>query len=255
MTVTRRSYRERIYSVYASGVQGVAGEFDPAAAEAWGAAYATYLRGWLPGDRDAAILDAACGGGRLLYFLRRQGFRHLTGVDVSPEQVALARQVTDDIVREDVLRFLASNPGRFDLVLGLDIVEHLAKDEVLEFLGGCREALKPGGRLVLQTPNGDSPWFGAVRYADFTHEVCFTPASLRIVLELCGFGGVEARECGPVPRGLRSALRTAAWQLIRLHRMTSSLVETGSGGSGVCTRVFVSSGIRGLGTGGAEEEG
>ena len=66
------------------------------------------------------------------------------------------------------MAFLHARPQRFDLVTGLDIVEHFTKDEVLDFLDACREALRPGGRLVLQTPNGESPFGGAVRYGDFT---------------------------------------------------------------------------------------
>lgn len=238
------SYRERIYNVYASGVQGSGVVFDAVTAESWGRAYATYLERWLPLDPGATILDAACGGGRLLHFLKTRGYRRLTGVDVSAEQVALARQVVDDVAQADVHNFLARNLGKFDLVLGLDIIEHLNKDEVLGFLDGCREALKPGGRLVLQTPNGESPSGGAVRYADFTHEVCFTPHSLRVVLDLCGYRAIEARECGPVAHGLPSAVRAVVWRLMRLGRMASSLIETGSAGSGVYTRVFLMSGRR-----------
>ncbi len=244
MTESRVSYRRRIYAVYGSRIGGSGGEFDAAGAGAWGRSYGTYLKGWLPEDRDAAIMDAGCGGGRLLHFLRRRGYRNLVGIDVSPEQVALSRQVIDVVAEADVLDFLSRNPGRFDVVFGLDILEHLTKDEALDFLDRCREVLKPGGRLVLQTPNGESPWFGAVHHGDFTHEVVFTPGSLRAILEICGFENVEARECGPVAHGLLSALRTVAWSVVRLGRMAGSLVETGSPGSGVLTRVFLVSAIR-----------
>lgn len=244
VTEPRVLYRKRIYGVYASAVEGSAKVFDTARADAWGSPYEKYLDGWLPPDRDAAILDAACGGGRLLHFLRRRGYRNLSGVDLSPEQVALAHQVVDDVTQADVLDFLAKSPRRFDLIIGVDILEHLTKAEVLEFLDRCRDALNPGGRLVLQTPNAESPWFGAVRHEDFTHEVCFTPGSLRAILGLCGFEGLEARECGPVSHGVLSALRTAAWRLMRLGLRASSLVETGSAGSGVCTRVFLIAGVR-----------
>ena len=237
-------YRERFYREYASTVQGAGNTFDQAGAEAWGTPYRKYLRGWLPENAQAAILDAACGGGRLLYFLRQEGYERLTGVDVSPQQVALARQVIDDIERANVLEFLVRCTERFDLILGLDIVEHLSKDEVLAFVDGCRGALRPGGRLVLQTPNGDSPWVGSVRYADFTHETGFTPSSLRCVLELCGFSNVQARECCPVAHGFRSSLRAMAWRGIRMARLASSLVETGDVGSRICTRVFLMSGSR-----------
>jgi SAM-dependent methyltransferase len=141
----------------------------------------------------------------------------------------------------DLLAFLRARPQRFDLLTGLDIVEHFTKDEVLEFLDACRGALRPGGRLVLQTPNGESPFGGAVRYGDFTHETCFTPALLAQLLELTGFTAVECRECHPVARGVVSLLRIALWRVIRQLLRLWNLAETGSAGSGVLTRVFLAS--------------
>src|SRR5688572_16458406 len=103
MSQVTGTYRDRIYGVYASRVQHVAKKFDPAAAERWGRTYSTYLKGWLPDTVDAEILDAACGGGRFLYFLQGQGYQRVTGVDLSGEQVALARQVRADVVQADAL--------------------------------------------------------------------------------------------------------------------------------------------------------
>jgi cyclopropane fatty-acyl-phospholipid synthase-like methyltransferase len=113
-----------------------------------------------------------------------------------------------------VLEFLARSRSRFDLVVALDLVEHLRKDEVLEFLDLCREALRARGRLVLQNPNGGSPWCGSNVHGDFTHETCFTPSSLRGLLLLAGFSDVKAREQGVVVRGGASAVRWVAWRLL-----------------------------------------
>jgi 2-polyprenyl-3-methyl-5-hydroxy-6-metoxy-1,4-benzoquinol methylase len=89
----------------------------------------------------------------------------------------------------------------FDLITGFDVIEHLHKPEVLRFLDAAFRALRPGGRLVLQTPNADSPWGTMHRYNDFTHEVCFNPNALSRLLKLAGFDQVEAREAGPVSFG------------------------------------------------------
>ena len=39
---------------------------------------------WLPSDRSAPILDAGCGEGNLLAFLRAKGYANLSGFDLSP---------------------------------------------------------------------------------------------------------------------------------------------------------------------------
>jgi SAM-dependent methyltransferase len=150
------------------------------------------------------------------------------------------------VKQESVLDHLENNPDSYDLITGYDIVEHFNKDEVLRFLDGCFSALQPGGRLILQTPNADSPWGNSLRYGDFTHEVCFNPNSLIRLLRLVGFGNLEIREAGPVPYGnsLTSMVRSLIWQVIRAGLRIWNLAETGSSGTGVWTRVFLISGIK-----------
>lgn len=245
-TILREDYRARIYERYASRFQSAPSTFDIAAARRWGLAYRHYLRGWLPPDRKARILDVACGGGKLLQFYLDAGYTDVHGVDISPEQVALARQVTPNVVQGDVLMYLAEQRNRFDLISGLDIVEHFHKDEALQFLDLCHAALKPRGRLILQTPNAESPWGTYHRYNDFTHEIGFNPNALSRLLALVGFDGIEAREMGPVPWGYSAAstLRWFAWQAIRAGLKVWNVAETGDAGSGVFTRVFLISATR-----------
>ncbi len=237
-------YRQRIYQRYASVFKAGSAAQGDAAIDRWGGAYDVYLAGWLPESRDAAIADVACGPGWLLRFFVRRGYRDVNGVDGSAEQIELARRHAAGVEAGDLVAYLRARPGRFDLLTGLDIVEHFTKDEVLDFLDACHGALRPGGRLVLQTPNGESPFGGAVRYGDFTHETCFTPALLAQLLELTGFARVECRECRPVARGALSLARIALWRAIRRILLLWNLAETGSAGSGVLTRVFLASAIR-----------
>lgn len=241
-----RSYRQRIYAKYAENFQDAGPTFDRAAARKWGAARQWYLRKWLPADKRASILDVACGGGKLLLLFVDQGFTSVHGVDISADQVALARQVTPNVEQGDVIACLKSWPERFDLITGFDIVEHFRKDEVLDFLDAAFNALKPGGRLVLQTPNAESPWGAQHRYGDFTHEVGFNPSALCRLLRLIGLSQIEARECDPPPFGYSalSSIRAVLWQAIRLLLKGYNFVETGNGGGGVFTRVFIISGIK-----------
>ena len=135
----------------------------------------------------------------------------------------------------------------FDLITALDLIEHFHEPEVLRFLDACHAALKPGGRLILQTPNAESPWGSTMRYGDFTHEVGFTPNALTRLMQLVDFDAVVARELGPVPWSYSAAstIRWIAWQTIRAGLESGDLAETGATGSGVFTRVFVISGREG----------
>ena len=240
-------YRRLIYEQYASRFQDATGAFDTEAAERFGRAYVYYLRGWLPAERSARILEVGCGSGYLLASFARQGYQAVSGVDISPEQVGLAGQAGLDVVQADVLEYLRPIRERYDLVIGIDTIEHFRKDEVLEFLGLCRQALTHGGRIILQTPNAESPWGAQHRYNDFTHEVGFNPNALGRLMAITGFKGIEAREAGPIAwgYGLRSAVRFIVWRLIRMGLLVWNLAETGQAGSGVLTRVFLISAVRG----------
>lgn len=249
--MTRMDYRQRIYKRYATRFQYAQPKFDEGAANKWGQAYVRYLRGWFPQDTEVPILEVACGGGRFLHFLRMRGYTHVQGVDISPEQVALSRQVLpNEFVHEgNAIAFLEAHPGAFSLIVGLDVVEHFTKDECLRFLDTCHAALKSGGRLILQTPNLDSPFAIGVRYGDFTHEIGLSSNSAVWLLHLAGFEDVEVRETGPMIHGLVSAVRWLLWRVIRWQLAFWNLVETGTQGAGVYTRVMLVSAVRPEGQG------
>ena len=191
-------------------------------------------------------MDLACGAGRLLHFFKQRGYTNLFGVDISPEQVGLAQQVTPEVIEKDILEFLEEQTGSFDLITGLDIIEHFHKNEVLRFLQGCHAALKPGGRIIFQTPNAASPWAMSLRYGDFTHEVCFTPNLLMNLLSMSGFDELAVREVCPPPWGysFSSSIRYLIWQGIRGVLRLDSIVETGRIGKGVFSRVFLVTGVK-----------
>jgi 2-polyprenyl-3-methyl-5-hydroxy-6-metoxy-1,4-benzoquinol methylase len=243
---TRRdehTYRGLLYSGYAKNFQDTGTTFDARAARRWAKAYCWYLRGWLPGTKDAAIVELGCGGGRLLYYLCTLGYTNVRGVDISPDQVALARQVVPTLDEADTLEWLAASQERYDLLIALDLIEHFRKEEALRFLDLCFSALKPGGRLIVQTPNMDSPLGLQIRYGDYTHELGFNTDLLARLLRRAGFVSVELREQGPVPLGYSavSSLRWLVWQAIRRGVMVWNLAETGSTPC-VLTRVFLATG-------------
>jgi SAM-dependent methyltransferase len=234
-------FRRRLYERYATHWQEGTQEVDAARLQKHAKAYRYYLRGWLPQNSDAVIVDIGCGRGILLAIFKACGYENVQGVDVSPEQVELVRRKGMTVHEGDAIRFLETHRDTFDLLTGLDIVEHFQKPDVMRFLEAAHRVLKPGGRLILQTANADSPFGAMHRYGDFTHEVGFNPNSLSRLLRFAGFEAIEARETGPVPWGytVASTARYLAWQTIRAGLRLWNLAETGSAGSGVLTRIFL----------------
>ena len=200
------------------------------------------VRNHFPSDQDAVILDLGCGSGALVHIARLAGYKRIRGVDVSPQQVAVARKLDiDGVEHGDLLDTLSALPeGSVDLVIAIDVVEHFAKDELLVLFDSVWRVLKQGGRCLVHTPNGDSPFGGAVRYGDLTHEVAFTRSSLEQLKRVAGFSSLECHESGPVVHGFKSFVRAAIWKLIRVLLRVWLAVETGNTGKdAVFTRNFL----------------
>jgi len=204
----------------------------------WGRDFKWRLKKYLPLSRAAFCLDLACGAGYFLYFLRQQGYKNICGVDVSPEQVKLARQVCNDVHEGDILEFLV-NGRKYDLITMFSIIEHLTRDEAILMLDAVYAALRPGGQLIMILPNADSPFAAHMRYGDVTHEVIYNKGSLSSLLKICGFVDCRALGTGPIPRGVISSIRWLLWKgiagLLHFYR----LVEGGSSRGWLFTTEFI----------------
>ncbi|MFC5507402.1 MULTISPECIES: bifunctional 2-polyprenyl-6-hydroxyphenol methylase/3-demethylubiquinol 3-O-methyltransferase UbiG [Hyphomicrobiales] len=101
------------------------------------------------------LVDIGCGGGVLSEPLARLGAQ-VTGLDPAPTNVAVARSHTEAAglsvdYRQETIEALVAEGARYDIVLAMEVVEHVANVEA--FVGACCAAVKPGGMLVMATLN------------------------------------------------------------------------------------------------------
>lgn len=170
---------------------------------------------FLPRDPGAPILDLACGAGEFLYYLRTRGYTAARGIDLSEEQLALARGMgLPNVAREDALAHLRAHPASYDFILASHIVEHLPKEEVVECLRLMGKALRAGGRLVVLLPNAGSPLGLPYAFGDFTHEVYFTAMSLAQAAALAGLPILRIAGIAPDARGASGAVKAALWAAV-----------------------------------------
>jgi len=190
------------------------------------------LGSWTPKDRNARCLDLACGTGALLYTLELQGFRNLVGVDLRAHALEAGRRLVQaEFVEADVITYLReAKTGSFDFISAFNLLEHLPKDALPSFLEDLRRVLAPGGSFIAMVPNALSPFGASTRYWDITHVNAFTPASVVQLAQISGWpdGSAEFREVGPLPYGLKSSIRWAAWQGLRGAIAAWFLIEKGS---------------------------
>ena len=222
---TSTDFREQLYSRYVSAFKGPR---DDAADQRWYRWSEYKLVPLLTGlPKTAPILDIGCGAGQMLQLLKDQGFTNVSGIDVSAEQVRLATDRGLNASVGDVLQSLRDAPSAFDAITALDFVEHFDKSEQIPMFEVIHSALKPGGRLILETPNGDGLFAKQVIYGDLTHLTIFSEGSLSQLLRLMGFEKIDFYETGPAPKDLKGRVRGTLWRLIRLVANCGRIIESG----------------------------
>ena len=199
-------FRDRLYSAYSSTHAGIGDE---------GSAALSFRRDvlpHLPSDHRAPVVDLGCGQGQVVRLLIEAGYRNASGIDISPEQVAMAHVagITEVVLGDYRDSLKGSAP---EAVVATDFFEHLDKYEVLEAMDHVHQELVAGGVLILRVPNSVSPFVGNFRYGDLTHETSFTARSLRQVGSAAGFDSVSVYSCVPIVHGMKSLARRGAWGL------------------------------------------
>lgn len=153
---------------------------------------------------DLSLLDIGCGGGLLSEPMARLGAR-VTGVDASAKNVGVAARHAEGQAlaidyRQGTAEALAESGAQFDIVLALEIVEHVADADL--FLNSCGRLVKPGGLLFLSTLNRTAKaWALAIVGAEYllgwlprgTHDWKKFLKPSEVVKGLRG-GGIEAQE-------------------------------------------------------------
>lgn len=214
-------YRARLYDTYLTTHAGL----DPAGLAV--PAIRQNIVSRLPKDENIRILDIGCGQGELLITLRQAGYPHAQGIDVSREQVAAAAARGLTVKEGDLFPFLTDHAACFDAICAIDVIEHFDKPDVLPLFEVIALALRPGGMLIGQVPNGESPFMGRYRYGDFTHGTAFTQRSIRQIARAMGFADVSVFPTEPVAHGVPSAVRLAVWKLASLAMKVALFAETG----------------------------
>jgi len=170
------------------------------------------LADYLPTFRGSApVLDLGCGRGEFLELLEEAGIDAL-GVDANADMVSRCRERGLSAEVGDVIDFVARRePASFGGIFAAQLVEHLPPRLLSGFLESCHKALRPGGRIVLETVNPRSlVALVEAFYRDLTHEKPLHPETLDFVLRAAGFREVELRYSSPVPERARLLPATEA---------------------------------------------
>ncbi|HTQ05949.1 MAG TPA: class I SAM-dependent methyltransferase [Polyangiaceae bacterium] len=132
----------------------------------------------------------------------------ITVCDIDPRSIELARELhADRLAAADLVEAGGPLPyasGRFDLVVSMDVIEHIPEPGPLPWLAEIFRVLKPGGLAFLTTPNYASKALTVIeqtvleaiaRRQGFSrkdmHPSKFTPARLHDLLATAGFSRID----------------------------------------------------------------
>lgn len=149
---------------------------------------ANYLK-HVTSDKSAKILVISCGPGYFVNVLNQAGYHNVIGIDSYADKVEHGQYHGLNCIQARAFEYLAEQDDEsFDVVFGEQELNHLTKDEMIEFLLLARAKLKEGGQLICHGLNGANPIVGAETLAqNWDHQNTFTSYSLNQVLEHTGF--------------------------------------------------------------------
>ena len=141
--------------------------------------------------RQARLLDVGCSSGAFLMTARKLGLEGV-GVEPAAEAAATARRAGLNVFTGflEAVRFPAAS---FDAATLIEVIEHLRDPRSL--LAECRRVLRPGGILLVTTPNASSwtvhimgaRWGGFSLAAMGGHISFFNPRSIQMIARRTGF--------------------------------------------------------------------
>lgn len=142
------------------------------------------------------LLEVGCGPGILMEEARRRGWE-ADGIDLSHDMAAVAstRNPGSGVMAGDIAEQGLDGAG-YDAIIALDVLEHVVSPS--KMMKVCHEALRPGGLILLQTPNTHSYRFRASQgnwdmLLPDQHLTLFSPHGLEGLLAAHKFSILEMR--------------------------------------------------------------
>lgn len=150
-----------------------------------------YMR-HIPKYKNASVLVLSCGPGYFMNLLKQEGYTDVFGIDSDPEKIKYAMEKGLNCEVDGAFSFLEKNENSFDAIIAEQEINHLTKEEIIQFLELCKTNLREGGTLIVHSLNSANPITGPESLGqNFDHYNTFTEYSLRQVLKYTNFEDIQ----------------------------------------------------------------
>ena len=138
------------------------------------------------------IIDLGCGRGEWLELMQEEGFRPL-GVDLDEGMLRDCSEQGLIVQHADAIQYLSKLTDNSQVVVSaFHVVEHISFDQLRTLVSEALRALKPGGLLIMETPNPENITVATKNfYLDPTHQKPIPSELLSFVSEYAGFERVK----------------------------------------------------------------
>lgn len=145
------------------------------------------------------ILDVGCGRGEWLELLKAEDYQAY-GIDVNRISINQCRELGLDVKETDALTHMRGLAGdSLNCITAFHFVEHIPLEDLVAFVDHALRILRPGGILILETPNPQNLIVGSCNfYFDPTHRNPLPPLTMKCILESRGFDRLEVLELHPM---------------------------------------------------------
>ena len=150
--------------------------------------HAFYLKFFQPGQQ---VLDLGCGAGYFVKMLREQGVE-ARGVDMDSAAIEKAQTQGLPVIQANAIDYLQKSPDNsVDAIFSAHLVEHLEVEVVYKLIEEAYRTLKPGGFLLVTTPNVRALISHLEMFwLHFDHKRFYHPRLLEFLMKECKFDEV-----------------------------------------------------------------
>jgi len=224
------NWKERLYDNYISSGQSqiTSSEFEQQFKST--RLFSNYLiKQFFPKDKYIPIIDLGCGSGAFIYHCLKANYQNIKGVDISAQQVEYAHRAGLMMIEQgNIMQYLKKlKNGSVSIFVLNDILEHLDRQEIFDCLDLVYSKLKKGGKVLIHVPNGEGLFGNRIRYGDLTHEMAFTPSSMRQLGKTIGFSQINTFEDKLIIKSISGLMRRIIWGIGTFFFRILHLAETG----------------------------
>ncbi len=140
------------------------------------------------------VLDIGCGEGQMLELLAAAGVT-ASGIDADAKMVQVCQARSLQVQLANLLDYLPDQHAKYDGIFSSNLIEHLTPEQATLFLNLAFQALKPGGILLLATPNSESLIVHMFEFwRDITHVRLYHQSLLEFLLYRAGLRNIISNE-------------------------------------------------------------